>query len=511
MLSAAFPSPGIAGLAWVGPGLILFAALGTKGKQAFRIGFVGGLIHFLSSLSWLLNIPYAWHGIPIAPGAGWIALSAYCALFPAVWVWLCWKIFPAESADQFLSGSNLRRVGWELAAGMIWTGLEYGRGRILTGFPWNFVGASQYKMSPLIQFASIAGIYGVSFLVVWTSVALGSAVLALVRKPSGFKMWAEMGLPLLVVAGLTAYGSSKLTVSKPARTLKVAMIQPSIPQTLIWDPKENAARFQTVLDLSEEAMASKPELLLWPESAVPDLDLETQEAIGRLIHRHTAWLAFCADSAVQMPGDKVEYFNSSFFFNPLGVNEGVYHKRRLVIFGEYIPLHWIPFLKWLTPIGGEYTPGDRPVEFVMDHPSVKMSVLICFEDMFAQEAREHVTADTEFLVNLTNDGWFGHASEQWQQAASAIFRAIENGVPLLRCTNDGLTCWADAQGRLRQIFSAKGSVYGAGYMIADIPLRGAGDRQQTFYNRHGDWFAVGCCGMGVVLLAARFRRREATA
>jgi len=510
LLSASFPRVGVAGLAWIGPGIILFSALGTKGAQAFRIGFAGGVVHYLSSLWWLLNIPFAWHGIPIGPSAAWIALSAYCALYPAAWVWLCWKSFPTETLDQFLAGSRLRRVGWALAAGAIWTALEFGRGRILTGFPWNFVGASQYKMLPLIQIASVTGIYGVSFLVVWTSVSLCSTIVILIRQPSAHRLWAEAGLPLLVVAGLTSYGAAKLSaVSAPARELKVALIQPSIPQTLIWDPAENAARFQTVLDLSEKALASEPGLLVWPESAVPDLSPETQQAIGHLIHRHKAWLVFNADSAEELAGGEMEYFNSAFFFSPEGRRAGIYHKRRLVIFGEYIPLvHWLPFLRWLTPIGGEFTPGDRPVEFSMTNPPVKMSALICFEDIFAQEARQHVAPDTDFLINLTNDGWFGHAAEQWQQAASAIFRAVENGVPLVRCTNDGLTCWADAQGRIRQSFSVGGDVYGAGFMIARIPLRAAGDQQQTFYNRCGDWFPIACCGIGLGVLAATGRARK---
>jgi apolipoprotein N-acyltransferase len=175
----------------------------------------------------------------------------------------------------------------------------------------------------------------------------------------------------------------------------------------------------------------------------------------------------------------------------------------LVIFGEYIPLvHWLPFLKWLTPIGGELTPGKLPVQFEIKNPSVKMSVLICFEDMFAHEAREHAGPDTDFLINLTNDGWFGHGAEQWQQATSGIFRAVENGVPLLRCTNDGLTCWADAQGRMRQILGAPDNVYGPGFITAQIPLRAPGDRSQTFYNRHGDWFPASCAGLGLGWLAA---------
>ena len=102
---------------------------------------------------------------------------------------------------------------------------------------------------------------------------------------------------------------------------------------------------------------------------------------------------------------------------------------------------------------------------------VKTSTLICFEDMFPQLAREYVQDDTDFLVNLTNDGWFGEGAAQWQQAAAAVFRAVENGVPLVRCCNNGVTCWVDAPGRVRQIFTDQtGSVYGAGAMTIELPL-----------------------------------------
>ncbi len=480
--------------------------------QAFRIGFVAGLVHFLSSLYWLLNIPFRWHGLPLGPGLGWLALSAYCALYPALWVWLCWKFFPGScgTADQFLATGWLRRLAWAFAAGAIWTALEFARGTMLTGFPWNFVGASQYQLLPLIQIAAFAGIYGVSFLVVWTSVSLCGAALAVARRPAGQSVWAGAGLPLLTVAGVASFGAAKLAaVPAPARELKVALVQPSIPQTLIWDPTGDKARFKTVLDISERALASHPQLLLWPESAVPDLAPEIQQAIVQLLHARETWLVFCAGTAEQAPAGGAEYFNSALLFNPDGTPKSIYHKRRLVIFGEYIPLvHWLPFLKWLTTIEGELTAGDRPVEFEIKNPSARMSVLICFEDMFAQEAREHAGPDTDFLVNLTNDGWFGHGAEQWQQAASGIFRAVENGVPLLRCTNDGLTCWADAQGRMSYFRDDSGNVYGAGFMIAQIPLRAPGDRRQTFYNRHGDWFPSSCSGIGLGWLAAALWSRR---
>jgi apolipoprotein N-acyltransferase len=114
--------------------------------------------------------------------------------------------------------------------------------------------------------------------------------------------------------------------------------------------------------------------------------------------------------------------------------------------------------------------------------------------VFPHVARKSVQADTDFLVNITNDGWFGEGSAQWQQAASAAFRAVENGLPLVRCANTGLTCWFDAHGRMREIFAnATGSVYAAGFMTANIPLLTPGEqRAPTFYNEHGDWFGWSC-------------------
>ncbi len=182
-----------------------------------------------------------------------------------------------------------------------------------------------------------------------------------------------------------------------------------------------------------------------------------------------------------------------------------------MIFGEYIPLvRWLPFLRWLTPVGDGFTPGDRVVPFNLTGLGASISPLICFEDAFPQEARSHAGPDTDFLVNLTNDGWFGDGPEQKQHAEMAVFRAVENGVPLVRCTNNGLTCWIDAQGRIREIHETGGSIYGPGFIAPEIPLRGP-DRGRTFYNQHGDWLGGGavepaflrCCTVGKSCPAAR--------
>jgi len=180
-LTAAFPNWNLEGAGWAGPGLMLFAAMGASGGKAFRLGFVGGLAHALTSLSWLLAIPYAWHGLPLMPALGWALLSAYTALYPAAWVWMCWRLFPvnASNAREYAGTPWWRRAAWALVCGAAWAALEMIRARFLTGFPWNPLGASQFRLIPLIQIAAFGGVYAVSFMVAWAAVSFASGMVAL--------------------------------------------------------------------------------------------------------------------------------------------------------------------------------------------------------------------------------------------------------------------------------------------------------------------------------------------
>lgn len=506
LLAAAFPKIDFAGGAWIAPALLVLAAHASDG-QAFRTGLAGGLAFWLTSLYWLLEIPYRWHSIPLGPGLGWLALCTVMALFTASWVWLA---TPGRSRlMSFWAG----RLLWALGGAASWVALEMIRARFLGGFPWNFLGASQFKMIPLIQIASFTGVYGISFLVVWTSLAFYSAVRLIFSKPNSRFAWQpEIFPPLLVVVCLFTFG--EFEVNKPApieTTLRVALIQPSIPQTLIWDENSDAERFQQLLALSDSALSNNVDLLVWPESAVPEFTDATYAAITNVVLAHRVWLIFNADDVVPRPGrpDDYDVYNAAFLFSPEGGYPVIYHKQKLVMFGEYIPFSWLPFVKWFTPITSGYTPGNSEVEFNLDNLRATASPLICFEDLFPQIARKAAGSGADFLVNLTNDGWFGDSAEQWQHEVGAIFRAVENGIPLVRCCNNGITCWIDAHGREREIFRAKnGSVYAAGTMVCNLPLR---MHDLTFYTKHGDWFGWSCVGIAAVIASfkiAHWRKRS---
>jgi apolipoprotein N-acyltransferase len=517
LLAASFPLIGISGFAWIAPGLICATAAGKRGWETFRIGYVAGLVHYLVMLYWLLLIPYRWHGIPFGPAAGWLALSGYVALYPAVWVWML-STFDNPMANGGLSRTWTFRTAWSLAGAAIWVGLEMVVVRLFSGFPWDLLGVSQYQLVPLIQIAAFTGVYGVSFLVVWVSLSLLSAATNLMRHPASRSLWlADLFLPLLVTAAVFAGGYRKLSQPRAdSRVVKVTLIQPSIPQTLIWDSSRDEERFQALLRLSADALTNQTDLLLWPEAAVPKLlryDKDTFEAVTGLARSNHVWMIIGADDAERRAktsgAPDADFYNSSFLISPEGKLVDRYRKRSLVIFGEYVPLaRWLPFMKWFTPVEGGFTPGDRAAAFELADLDLKLSVLICFEDIFPQIGRESAASDIDLLVNLTNNGWFGESAAQWQHAVSGLFRAVENDVPLVRCSNNGLTCWVDRYGRLRRIFhDGADRVYGAGIMRLELPL--AQSRVETFYHRHGDWFGWSCVAIAGATLLARVLRMRA--
>ena len=506
----AFPSPSLALAGWLAPALLLALCHSLSLRRAFALGYVAGLVHYLSSLYWILNIPY-----PPGAIAGWLALSAYCALYPAVWVWFCWKIFPARDADGLAHGCcRLRRiswpgrVAWPLQCALAWVALECLRGWALTGFPWNYLAHSQLSLTPLALFASITGVLGVSLVVAWCSVSLLAAITGSIHL-QGAERWRRIVMDavpaigfLFLVLGISwLYTNSREKKITQRGTLRIAMVQPSIPQQVIWDSygdqKKAVDRWEQLRSLTLEANATGPDLIVWPEASAPltarrmpsgTLDFYPVDELAATLGTP---MVVGADEAVMELKDgqlqRLESRNSCFLLNKSGEVSGAYSKQHLVMFGEYVPLeNWFPFLKKLAPVG-TFTPGKGPV--VYDLGRAKAAPIICFEDVVPSLARRAAAEDVDFLLNLTNDGWFGESNQQWQHARAAAFRAIETGRPLVRCTNNGLTCWVDRFGQIHRL--GQGSIHAEGVRLLELPLLEHSGSRATFYQRTGDWLGWG--------------------
>ena len=497
-MALAFPEPRWVVFAWLVPGAWLAVVAGERGWRFFGLAFVAALVFRLVSLRFLLNMPHMAGAI-----AGWLALSLYSALYPAAWAWLCGRSL--RDGLTKLQWPWFRRLGFGLFAAATWVAFEMLQARLLGGYPWNFLGVSQFENFALIQIASLTGVYGVSFLVVWASVSLLFAVLQIRHSPSNPWSWmADVALPLLALGLVCGSGVIRVAnVPSPENKLTVALVQPSIPQQLIWQDGTGDERLAKILKLSRLALATKPDLLLWPE-ACASISAERWPEVFGMVKSSGVPLLFGTDDVERAEGsDEVRFYNSAAFLMPDEIQLRSYRKRRLVMFGEYIPFEkTLPFMKFLSPIGGSFTAGMEPVQFTLQEGGYTIAPLICFEDSFPHGGREHVSPETDLLVNLTNDGWFGTGPEQWQHAANAVFRAVENGVPLVRCANNGLTCWIDSLGRVQQFYGQEsGDIYGAGFMSFDVLL----DQTigQTFYNRHGDVFGWTCLGWVLGVLGVR--------
>ena len=372
LLAASLPKIGIAGLAWVAPGLMLAVALGKGGAESFRIGYVAGLAYYLASLYWLLLIPYRWHSIPLGPAAGWLSLSAYVALYPAVWVWLlssprgpppaklggrsvCAQLDPADGMGHFRRCA-VGRAG--NAGGAALLGLSLEPAGILP-IPNGAADSNRLRHGHLWRVVPA----------VWVSLSLLSAGFMVVLRPNLRSIWVgEIFLPVVVVALVFNFGIPAAPGGRPAvtRTLKVTLVQPSIPQTLIWDTSRDQERFRDFIRLSEQALTNHTDLLVWPEAAVPSYarwDTNIYPAITNLVRQHHVWLILGSDdmgrAAQAARRRRIRVLQRELPRSPRTANSSrAIVKRNLVVFGEYIPLvQWLPFVKWFTPIEGGFTPG----------------------------------------------------------------------------------------------------------------------------------------------------------
>ncbi|MGZ4961020.1 MAG: apolipoprotein N-acyltransferase [Limisphaerales bacterium] len=498
LFAAAFPNLNLSIAAWIAPGLTLWICSGDP--SPVRLGYIAGLGRWLGSIYWLLFIPFHWHAV-----TGFIALASVLALFTAAWSWICLKTLGRNEGSFSARLNKLtlkQQILWPALCAATWVAIEMGTARVLTGFPWNILGASQYRFLPLIQIAPFTGVYGISFVVVWASVALATSIAAKTVR----RVTLPLMPPLVAILAVAIYGQISLAVPEgTSNKIKIALVQPSIPQPTIWDANEKTNRFLKLVALSKEALETSPDMLVWPETAMPDIFTRnkfTQDIVSSLVKSKKVWMVMGASDSRPKPNGApadLEWANSAFLISPTGDLASRYNKKHLVIFGEYMPLANIfPLLAKFRSSGAGLAAGTKNITFTTTAPAAHFPVVICYEDMFPHEVRDRVNNETDFILNLTNDGWFGESNVQWQHAINALFRAVENGIPLVRCTNNGLTCWIDAHGRLHEIyFNGSMNIHQAGWKIAEVPLRPP-NQPVTFYTRHGDVFGWMCVLFAIV-------------
>ena len=533
----AYPEPGWHVIAWIVPILLLIMFYNRTTFQRLKLGFITGFVFWSITLRWLLLNPYK-------PGAiaGWLALSLYLSIYMGLWAGLSF-IFSVDSETITAHAVQRNRtfrvtlvsmhILWPLWVACVWVGLEFIRSKLFSGFPWNSLGVTQYKVLPLIQLASITGVYGISFLMVWFAAGTMVVLLKIYKyckkaneclhsPPSfmfgfnipGFSALAPVLLPVFAIIVSLAFGflEIKKFAAQSAESIRFGIVQPSIPQTLIWDATMNYNRFSILLDLSNRVMKEHPDLLIWPEASFPGMiryDTNMYVSVSNLVNGTRTWLVLGSDDAEPCKHIKskhqADYYNAAFLINTNGEIYQRYCKQRLVVFGEYVPLvDWLPFLKWLTPIEGGFSPGDGPVIF--NTPYVNMGVTICFEDTFADLCRKSVGEKIDLLLNLTNNGWFGESSAHWQHLANAIFRAVENRVPLVRCANNGISCWVDQLGNIRSVLKDNFcNEYGRAVSVFNVQV--PKNHPQSFYNKNGDCLAWLCVSiMSIGAMTYGFRR-----
>lgn len=455
------------GQGWVAfPAVALLFALWqpVAPRHAFLLGWSYGMGLMGFGVFWLHHSIAQFGGLnlPLAVAIT-LVFAVGLALFYGLGGWLGNRFFPPGRARLLLVYPAL------------WVLLEWLRSWLFTGFTWLSLGYSQAD-TPLAGFAPLLGVYGLSLLV-----ALGAALLRLWRTP-----WI-LGLPLILGVG---WGLQQQGWSRPAGSpLPVLLVQPDIPQALKWRPEQFEPTLELLVELSEAHRDAR--LVIWPETAVPAfagrVETGVLEPLDRLFRREGRTLLL----GIVVGEGKGRYYNAMIKLGASG--RGQYFKRHLVPFGEYMPLKFLlqPLVKLLAIPMSEFSAGreGKPLLELEGHAA---GISICYEDTFGDEVARALPEAT-FLVNASNDAWFGDSLAPHQHLEMARMRSLETGRWLLRATNTGISAIIDHRGQVRQRLGQ----FRQGVVQGEVEPR----QGMTPYARWPDWPVV---LLALVLLGTGF-------
>jgi len=519
LLVFAYPKFDLGFITWGALIPLFYAARGQSVRQGFWLGWLAGFVFFFFTFNWISHVT----------SAGWPSLAQFLAVL--TWVWGqavvallagylaiyfgLWGAAVAAATRRFSSGSIGANFAIMLLLSAAWVTQEWLRGWVITGFPWNKLGDSQHANTGaalgLAQIADITGVYGISFILCLFNLGIVLTVEKF-RRDHGFgrrphvELFVALGLVLLC----WNYGARAVLRYHPGgEPLTVTLIQPNVPQEVKEDKALADLARKQLRELTEAAISvSKPQLILWPETATPEYFRWDKECFQTISNAVTRTGAYLMTGSMDLDGYEnpktARAYNAVFMVQPNLRHQKPYWKMHLVPFGEFVPFErWLPFMKYLTPIPGSFESGTEYTLQRMASPPVNIAPLICFEDTFPYLARNFVKRGATLLVNVTNDGWFKESAGAYQHVACAIFRSIETRTPMIRCANNGLSGYVDTLGRIGKDNyihgGPKDDIFITGWKTLTVPVSPVNVSQPlTFYVCYGDVFAFACIGLSLL-------------
>lgn len=441
-----FLVPALTGLVW------LIGAAPNR-RVAFAIGWWFGVGHFASGLYWISiallvdAARFAWM-IPFTV----FGLSAFFALFTGFVAWVAAAV-PA------------RGMGRVLALAAAWTFQEWLRSWLLTGFPWNLMATVWVPVDSVLQSAALFGPYGLGLLTIWA--AASPSLLTQAGKTFRRRLWAGVCLPMAIFLLLAIGGGVRLlhADNAPVEGVRLRLVQPAIPQQLKWQEDMRERHLAAHLALSSVPASPPPTHIIWSETAVPyflESDTPIRGMVGN-VAPEGGLVITGAPRGGREPDGSAHVWNSLLAIDRETRVVGVFDKFHLVPFGEYVPFRGIIGLSKITEGRLDFSsgPGPRTLRLPGLPP---VSPLICYEIIFPGEV---IAAGDRpaWILNITNDGWFGASAGPYQHFASARLRAVEQGLPVVRVANTGISGVIDGYGRV----TARLGLGVAGYLDADLP------------------------------------------
>ncbi len=502
LLVLSFPDFNLEILAWIGFVPLFFALRNKSAFKSFFLAYFAGAVFWSGTIYWLIHVTPA--GLIILV----LYLSFYFGLFGSILSFFTRYALRVTRHDFLLT---------LLFIPSLWVVLEYLRGFLFTGFPWIPLGYSQYLSLPVIQIADITGVWGVSFLVMMVNTAVYSVigcrctVNGVIRK---------IAVPLLCLIFVLLYGYTRLSdFSGSARdtrhamrntALRISVIQGNIPQEMKWDRSAGEFIIEKYMGFTSASLARYPDLVIWPEAAFPFVLAGENDysPLPSLLKKFDVPFLVGA-----VTSERLQYHNSVLLIAERGMVVDSYRKIHLVPFGEYIPLRGVfGFLETIVPIG-DFFPGAEHTVFTLPRAAdIHFGVLICFEDVFPGLSRRLAREGADFLVNMTNDAWFGKTSSPYQHLSASVFRAVENRLPVVRCANTGVSGFVSPAGKIISLVRDKQGehIFIGGIGTETILLK---ERPLSFYSRCGDVFVAVCgiifvCGISIAFMRSRSGAHE---